>query len=88
MDIMPQADGSFMLEGNMMIRDINRRIEWDLPTEGPKTLSRLILETAQSIPETNVGISIGEYKFETILIKDNVVKLARGQRTQESDEEN
>ena len=88
MDIMPQADGSFMLEGNMMIRDINRRIEWDLPTEGPKTLSGLILETAQSIPETNVGISIGEYKFETILIKDNVVKLARGQRTQESNEEN
>ena len=48
MDIMPQADGSFLLEGSMLIREINKRINWDLPTQGPKTLSGLILETAQS----------------------------------------
>ena len=87
MDIMPQADGSFILEGNMIIRDINRRIKWDLPTDGPKTLSGLILETAQSIPESNMGISIGEYRFETVLIKDNVVKLARAQRIEETEED-
>ena len=87
MDIMPQADGSFILEGSMIIRDINRRIKWDLPTDGPKTLSGLILETAQSIPESNMGISIGEYRFETVLIKDNVVKLARAQRIEETEED-
>ena len=87
MDIMPQADGSFMLEGSMMIRDINRRIDWDLPTDGPKTLSGLILETAQSIPESNVGIKIGEYRFETVLIKDNVVKMAKAQRIEEEIDE-
>ena len=87
MDIMPQADGSYMLEGSMMIRDINKRIDWDLPTDGPKTLSGLILETAQSIPESNVGIKIGEYRFETVLIKDNVVKMAKAQRIKEIEEE-
>ena len=88
MDIMPQADGTFMLEGSMMIRDINRRIDWDLPTDGPKTLSGLILETAQSIPESNVGITIGPYRLETVLIKDNVVKLAKAERIElETDEE-
>ena len=88
MDIMPQADGTFMLEGSMMIRDINRRIDWDLPTDGPKTLSGLILETAQSIPESNVGITIGPYRLETILIKDNVVKMAKAERIElETDEE-
>ena len=87
MDIMPQADGSFMIEGGMIIRDINKRIHWDLPTDGPKTLSGLILETAQSIPESNVGISIGEYKFETVLIKDNVVKLAKAHRIKEIEDE-
>ena len=86
MDIMPQADGSFILEGGMIIRDINRRIKWDLPTGGAKTLSGLILETAQSIPESNLGISIGEYRFETVLIKDNVVKLARAQRIKETED--
>jgi len=87
MDIMPQADGSFMLEGSMMIRDINKRINWDLPTDGPKTLSGLILETAQSIPESNVGIKIGEYRFETVLIKDNVVKMAKAERIEIEEEE-
>ena len=86
MDIMPQADGSYMLEGSMMIRDINKRIDWDLPTDGPKTLSGLILETAQSIPESNVGLKIGEYRFETVLIKDNVVKMAKAQRIKEIEE--
>ncbi|MDP6917119.1 MAG: CNNM domain-containing protein [SAR86 cluster bacterium] len=80
MDIMPQADGTFMIEGGMMIRDINRRIEWDLPTDGPKTLSGLILETAQSIPESNVGITIGPYRLETVLIRDNVVKMAKAEK--------
>ena len=87
MDIMPQADGSFMHEGSMMIREINKRMNWDLPTDGPKTLSGLILETAQSIPEKNVGISMGAYRFETVLIKDNVVKLARAEKLHMSEEE-
>ena len=86
MDILPQADGSFILEGSMMIREINKRIDWDLPTDGPKTLSGLILEAAQSIPENNVGISMGDYRFETVLIKDNVVKLARAEKLQSAEE--
>ena len=87
-DIMPQADGTYLIEGNLMIREINRRIEWDLPTDGPKTLSGLLLDTAQAIPEANVGISIDRYRFETVLIKDNVVKLARAEQLEiEEDEE-
>ena len=80
MDIMPQADGSYLIEGNVMLREINSRIDWNLPTDGPKTLSGLILETVQSIPEKNVGISIQGYRFETILIKDNVVKIAKAEK--------
>ena len=93
MDIMPQADGSYLIEGNVMLREINSRIDWNLPTDGPKTLSGLILETVQSIPEENVGISIQGYRFETILIKDNVVKIAKAEKIEldlddaESDEE-
>jgi Mg2+/Co2+ transporter CorB len=80
MDIMPQTDGSYMIEGNVMLREINSRLDWNLPIDGPKTLSGLILETVQSIPEKNVGISIDGYRFETILIKDNVVKIAKAEK--------
>ena len=77
MDILPQADGTFLIEGGMMIRDINRRLKWDLPTEGPKTLSGLILEEIQTIPDTNVGLTLEGYRLETVLIKENVIKLAK-----------
>ena len=73
MDIMPQADGTYLVEGGMMIRDVNRRLDWELPTEGPKTLSGLILEEIQTIPETNIGLTISGYRIETVLIKDNVI---------------
>ena len=86
-DIMPQADGTFLIDGSLMVREINRRINWDLPTDGPKTLSGLILESVQSIPEANVGIIITGYRFETVLIKDNVVKLVKGLKLEEEIEE-
>ena len=86
-DIMPKADGTFLIDGSLMVREINRRINWDLPTDGPKTLSGLILESVQSIPEANVGISITGYRFETVLIKDNVVKLVKGLKLEEEIEE-
>ena len=77
MDIMLQADGSFLVEGGMMVREVNRRLKFELPTEGPKTLSGLILEEVQTIPNTNIGLTINGYRIETVLIKDNVIKLAK-----------
>lgn len=88
MDIMPQADGSFLVEGGMMVREVNRRLEWELPTEGPKTLSGLILEEIQTIPDTNIGLTIDGYRIETVLIKDNVIKLAKLEKIEEASEEN
>ena len=86
MDIMPQADGTYLIEGGMMIRDLNKRLEWELPTEGPKTLSGLILEEIQTIPDTNIGLTIEGYRVETVLIKDNVIKLAKLEKIQEISE--
>ena len=83
MDIMPQADGTYLIEGGVMIRDLNKRLEWELPTEGPKTLSGLILEEIQTIPDTNIGLTIEGYRIETVLIKDNVIKLAKLEKIQE-----
>ena len=86
MDIMPQADGTFLIEGSMMIREINRRLEWELPTEGPKTLSGLILEEIQTIPETNIGLAVDGYRIETVLIKDSVIKLAKLEKIEAPEE--
>ena len=83
MDVMPQADGSYLVEGGVIIRELNRRLGWELPTEGPKTLSGLILEEIQTIPDTNIGLTLAGYRIETVLIKDNVIKLAKLKKIEE-----
>ncbi len=76
-DIQPQADGSYLIDGGMHLRDINRVLKWDLPTDGPKTLNGLILEYLQDIPESSVSVRIEDFLIDVIQLKDNTVKTAR-----------
>lgn len=75
-DIHPQEDGSYIIDGAASIREINKSLKWDLPTDGPKTLSGLITETLETIPEAHLCIKVGEYCIETKQIKDNLIKNA------------
>ena len=72
-EIHPQTDGSFYIDGAALIRDVNRAVGWHLSTEGPRTLNGLILEHLEFIPETNLCFRIGDYLFETLQIKDNMI---------------
>ena len=76
-DIQEQKDGSFLIDGSAAIREINKKLSWDLPLEGPVTLNGLILEKIQTIPESNVSINLNNYLIETVLIKDNMIKFAK-----------
>lgn len=76
-DVHPQDDGSFIVDGGASIRDINKAMKWSLPTNGPKTLSGLITERLEMIPENNTCLKIGKYIIETMQVKDNLVKTAR-----------
>ncbi len=76
-EILKQADGSWLIDGSSSIRDINRLLHWQLPTDGPKTLSGLIMETLETIPESLLSLRLGSYRVEIIQIKDKTVKVAR-----------
>ncbi len=71
------TDGSFVIDGSASIRDINKEMEWELPTDGPKTINGLILEFMEDIPETGVSIQIAGYPIEIVEVKDNKVSLAK-----------
>ena len=73
-EISPHEDGSFLIDGMAVLREINRALRWDLPTHGPKTLNGLVLEHLETIPESNLCLKIDHYQIETLQIKDNVVK--------------
>jgi Mg2+/Co2+ transporter CorB len=72
-----QSDGSVLVDGAANIRDINKELEWELPTEGPKTLSGLIVEYLEDIPQTPLGMRIAGYPIEIIEIKENMIKQVK-----------
>ena len=76
-DFQEQKDGSFLIDGSVSIREINKKLSWDLPLEGPVTLNGLILEKIETIPESNISINLNNYIIETVLIKDNMIKFAK-----------
>ena len=76
-EILPQNDGSFMIEGTAGVRDINKALDWELPIEGPKTLSGLLIEHLESFPDASCGVEIGKYQFEIIDAADKKIEVAR-----------
>ncbi|MFZ2407486.1 MAG: HlyC/CorC family transporter [Methylobacter sp.] len=72
-----QNDGSYLVDANITIRELNRVMQWSLPTEGPKTLNGLIIEFMETIPETGTGIKLHEYLLEIVKRDENSVKLVK-----------
>lgn len=71
------ADGSFIVDGAMTLRDINRDLALDLPTGGPRTLSGAIVEYLEMMPVTGLSLKIADYPIEIVEVEDNAVKLAK-----------
>ncbi|MBA2654151.1 MAG: HlyC/CorC family transporter [Gammaproteobacteria bacterium] len=76
-EIIPQKDGTFLVEGSINIRELNRTLGWNLPVEGPKTLNGLILEYLQTIPSTTICLKISGYRFEILEIEGNFIESVR-----------
>jgi len=72
-----QSDGSYLVDANITIRELNRVTQWTLPTEGPKTLNGLIIEFMETIPETGISIRLHGYLLEIIKRDENSVKLVK-----------
>jgi Mg2+/Co2+ transporter CorB len=72
-----QNDGSYLVDANITIRELNRVMQWSLPTEGPKTLNGLIIEFMETIPETGTSIKLHSYPLEIIKRDENSVKLVK-----------
>jgi Mg2+/Co2+ transporter CorB len=76
-DIVRESDQTFLVNGTANIREMNRVMNWTLPTDGAKTLNGLILEYLETIPESGTGLKIEDYPIEIIETRDNRVQLAR-----------
>lgn len=76
-DIHPREDGSYLIDGTATIRDINRILGWELDSGNAKTLNGLLMEILESIPDSPVGVNLGDYRAEIMQVRDNVIKTVR-----------
>ena len=73
-DIEVQDDGTYLIDGAATVREINKALGWELPTEGPRTLNGLLLEVLEAIPENSVGVVVGDYRFEISELGENRIE--------------
>jgi Mg2+/Co2+ transporter CorB len=70
-------DGTATADGATPVREVNRALGLNLPTEGPKTLNGLILEQLRDIPEADVSIKIGEVAMEIVHAQGRSIRTVR-----------
>ncbi|WP_019627300.1 HlyC/CorC family transporter [Thioalkalivibrio sp. ALJT] len=76
-DVLRQEDGSAMVDGGIHLRELNRSLGLGLPVDGPKTLSGLIVEHLESIPEAAASVRINGVVMDIVQIKNNTIRTVR-----------
>jgi Mg2+/Co2+ transporter CorB len=71
------SNSECLLEGSTSLRDVNKRLGLSLPTDGPKTLNGLLLETLQEIPESSVSVKIAGCVIEIVQVQEQVIKMVK-----------
>jgi Mg2+/Co2+ transporter CorB len=72
-----QADGAYLVEGGSLLRELNRKLGYRFPLDGPKTLNGLIIEHLQDIPEPGTSLKIAGHMVEIVQTQDRAVKAVR-----------
>lgn len=75
--IRPQADGSYLIDGSVTLRDLNRELEWNLPDDKASTIAGLVLHESRAIPEPGQKFLFHNFRFEVIRRQRNQLTLVR-----------
>ncbi|MCK0166827.1 HlyC/CorC family transporter [Jannaschia sp. S6380] len=73
----PEADGSYLIDGAMTIRDLNRATDWGLPDDEANTVAGLVIHEAQTIPTTGQVFSFHNFRFEVAAREANRITQLR-----------
>ena len=66
-----QADGSWLVDGNVTIRDLNRTLGWHLPDEDASTVAGLVLFESRTIPSPGQEFRFHDIRFRIVKRKGN-----------------
>ena len=75
--ITKESDLSYVVDASANVRQLNRVMNWNLPTDGPKTLNGLIVEQLETIPESGTGVTVADYPIEILDTSEHGIKRVR-----------
>ncbi|MFO1132157.1 MAG: CNNM domain-containing protein [Hyphomicrobiales bacterium] len=64
--VRPKPDGSYLVDGSVAIRDLNRAFDWTLPDEEANTIAGLVIHEARMIPEVGQAFVFHGFRFEIL----------------------
>jgi Mg2+/Co2+ transporter CorB len=69
--VRPQTDGSYLVDGRVTIRDLNRRFDWTLPDDDAATIAGLVIQIGRMIPDQGQIFTFDGFRFEVISRRSN-----------------
>ena len=75
--VKPQPDGSFIIDGSVTIRDLNRSLSWNLPDQNANTIAGLVLYESKTIPEPGQEFRFFDVRFRILQKKGNFISQLR-----------
>ena len=76
-DVVKETSDTFLVDATANIRELNRSQNWNLPTDGPKTINGLIVEMLETIPAPGTCLKINGYPIEIVETDDNRIRSVR-----------
>ena len=85
--IKKQGIDSYVVEGTVTIRDINRELEWSLPDEDASTIAGLIMFESQQIPSVGQKFHFHGCRFEILKRHRNQITSIRMTKNKDTETE-
>ena len=76
-DVRRQPDGSYLIDGKVPVRELNRELDWNLPDEEATTIAGLVIHEARTIPEVGQRFAFFGFKFEVLRRQRNQITALR-----------
>jgi Mg2+/Co2+ transporter CorB len=76
-DVRRRPDGSYLVEGTVPVRDLNRELDWNLPEEDATTIAGLLIAQSGTIPDAGQRFAFFGYTFEILRRQRNQITAIR-----------
>jgi len=77
-------DNTYIASGSSNLRDLNRLLGLQLPTDGPRTLNGLLIDILEEIPDNDISLKVADCVMEIIQFDQQSIKTVRIHRPPKS----